>query len=582
MHNWHFRNRSFARRSAVQTRPRLCYLGAMDFALDFWELAAGFGQFLLGLHFVERALKDLAGSAFKRFLRDNTEKPLRAVCTGTLITAVLQSSSVVTLMLLAFVGAGVITLQNALGVVIGSNLGTTFTGWIVAALGFELKIDRAALPAVAAGSVAFVLARSRRTREAARFLLGFGLLFLGLAYMKTSIGSLAASFDVEQLRALGPYHLFFVGLVLTALIQSSSASMVITLTALTSGIVSLEGAAGMVIGSDLGTTGTALLGSVGGTAPKKRVALSHFIFNLVSAVFALALIAPLLWVPRQGLGLQSPAMTLVFFHSSFNLLGIILFLPLLPAFADFLERRFAGSEPTHVNRFIEHVSPSVPEQAVESLESEVRSMLMRVLHFNLSCFGIRDVLFRAFEEESKLPAYLRAGDYEERYLRLKQLQGEIVEFFLKVENQELTQDMSRRIHSLILAVRHAAIAAKGVKDIAHDLADFHRSIADSVIAAHGSIVQAARDLYLRLDAVLFASGESAVAEELGSIERLNVQHYEKLLHEIYLRLQKQTLSELEASTLLNVSNEVYNSNRALIVALKELLLPEDGLEPVSA
>ncbi|MCB0346072.1 MAG: Na/Pi cotransporter family protein [Bdellovibrionales bacterium] len=546
----------------------------MDTALDFWKFAAGLGVFLLGLDFIERSLKELTGARFKRFLRDNTQKPLRAVLTGTLVTAVLQSSSVVTLMLLAFVGAGIISLQNALGVVIGANLGTTFTGWIVATLGFELNLGDSALPAVAVGGLGYVLFSSRRLKDIARFILGFGLLFLGLEYMKDSIGDLAASVDTDMLRSLGPYQLFVVGAVLTAIIQSSSASMVISLTALSAGVISLEGAAGLVIGSDLGTTGTTLLGSLGGTAPKKRVALSHFIFNLVTDAVALTLIGPLLWLIRDGIGVSSDPLTLVFFHSSFNLLGILIFFPILPSFADFLSKRFVTGERPYVNRFLEHCSPQVPAQSIDALQDEVQSMLIQVLLLNLSAFGIRDVLFRVSDEESKLPEYLREGSYQERYERLKRLEGEIVDFFLKLQNQELTPEQSKKVHDLILSVRNATNAAKDVKDIEHNLVEFHRSISDSVIAAHQSLVQYVRDIYLRLDAVLLASDQSALAEELGAITKLNIQHHDNMVHEIYLRLEKRTLSEIETSTLLNVANEIYNANRLLLASIEDLRLQE--------
>lgn len=544
----------------------------MSTSLDFWKFASGLAVFLLGLSFIEKALKELTGARFKRFLRDNTQKPLRAVFAGTLVTAVLQSSSVVTLMLLAFVGAGIITLQNALGVVIGANLGTTFTGWIVASLGFELKLGDSALPAVAIGGLGFVLSNSRRLRELARFVLGFGLLFLGLEFMKTSIGDIASSLDTQLLHSLGPYQLFAIGAVLTAIIQSSSASMVIALTALTAGVITLEGAAGMVVGSDLGTTGTTLLGSLGGTAPKKRVALSHFLFNFVTDLLALALIGPLLWLLRDFIGVGSEAMTLVFFHSSFNLVGILIFFPILPYFANFLERRFVSDDRAYVNRYLEHCSTTVPEQAIDALEEEVRSMLVQVLLLNLSAFDIRDVLFKVSDEEPKLPPYLREGDYDQRYQRLKQLEGEIVEFFLKLQNVELTPEQSKRIHALILAVRNAANASKDIKDIQHNLLEFHRTINESVIAAHQSLVQSVRDVYLRLDAVLLASEISPLEEELEAVNKLNSQYHEKLVREIYLRVGKRTISDVETSTLLNVCNEIYNANRLLIAAIGDLRL----------
>jgi len=220
--------------------------------VNIWEFLAGLGIFLFGMRFVEESLQNLAGATFKRVLRKQTNTNLKAVLMGTTVTAVLQSSSVVTLMVLAFVGAGIITLQNALGIIIGANLGTTFTGWIVATLGFKLDIASFALPMIALGGVSLAFLKGMdKVRELARFLVGFGFLFLGLDYMKTAIDTVAQHVDLSHFVAYGAWVFFVVGFVLTALIQSSSASMVINLSALSNGIIPIESSIAMVIGSDL-------------------------------------------------------------------------------------------------------------------------------------------------------------------------------------------------------------------------------------------------------------------------------------------------------------------------------------------
>jgi len=244
--------------------------------INIWQFLAGLGVFLLGMSLIEEALETLAGRTFKKFLRRHTQHPIKAIGSGILVTVILQSSSVVSLMVLAFVGAGVIELKNAIGVIIGANLGTTFTGWVVAYFGFSLDIENAIMPMLAIGglSVAF-LTNKKWYQHLGKLLIGLGFLLMGLLYMKEGMELFAQQIDLSILKESSPYWMFLVGFVLTAIIQSSSASMVITLSALSAGIVTLPAAAAMVIGSDLGTTVTTIIGGIKGTKAKKRVALSQ-------------------------------------------------------------------------------------------------------------------------------------------------------------------------------------------------------------------------------------------------------------------------------------------------------------------
>ena len=226
-----------------------------------WEFLAGLGIFLLAMVLLEDSLEKLAGRPFKKFLRRHTDRPVKAILSGTFVTAILQSSSVVSLMVLAFVGAGIIELKNAIGIIIGSNLGTTFTGWVVAIFGFNFDIEEFTLPFIAFGGLSMVFfAKREKLFLFGQLIIGFGFLFLGLDYMKSSIALLAENFDISPFAAYSPYLLFLVGFVLTAIIQSSSAAMVIALSALYAQIITLEAAAAMVIGNDLGTTTTVILG----------------------------------------------------------------------------------------------------------------------------------------------------------------------------------------------------------------------------------------------------------------------------------------------------------------------------------
>ncbi|HAS47601.1 MAG TPA: sodium:phosphate symporter [Microscillaceae bacterium] len=545
----------------------------MSDSIDFWKFLAGLSIFLVGLFFLENALQNLAGGSFKKFLRKHTQNPFKAILSGTLVTAILQSSSVVTLIILAFVGAGVMTLQNALGVIIGSNLGTTFTGWIVATLGFKLDIESFSLPFIAVGGLLFIFFQhNKRLLEFGRMILGFGLLFLGLNFMKASIELLSKNFDLSPYISHGPYALFVVGFILTAIIQSSSAAMVITLSALNAGILPLESAAGMVIGSDLGTTITTILGGLRGTPAKKRVALSHFIFNLVTDLIALVLLYPLLHLVTKIMGITDQLMTLVVFHSMFNLLGIVIALPLLKVFAQFLENRFKSSDGL-ASQYINKVTADVPDTAISAMQKEIEGLIslvfvlhLKILKINLSLFSFKSL---TFENEESTPQTRLAQDYHHIYATIQQLEGELVPFYLNVQNQQLDKEEFEQLNKLIQAIRHAMIAAKGLKNIIHNIDNFEKSANDSKIALFDLLKGQLHEFYLTLHHVLSNSSPDL----LENSSKENRQIHDDFLQEIYRQINKGGLNELDIHTLLNVNREIYNANHYLILAIEDTLIP---------
>ncbi|MBT8140809.1 MAG: Na/Pi symporter, partial [Gammaproteobacteria bacterium] len=291
--------------------------------INIWQFIGGLGLFLFAMHLIENALSTLGSKSFNNFLIRHTDKPVQSVLSGGLTTAMLQSSSLVGLLVLAFTGAGLMSLNNALGVIFGSNLGTTMTGWIVATIGFKLDLDALSLPLIALGSFFVVLSKGRK-QQVGMVLASIGLLLLGLEFMKDSVSDLKTLFDINSLRDFSAIQFLLFGAVFAAVVQSSSATMIIALAALDGGIISLPSAAAVAIGADLGTTSTIVIGATNGTPNKKRVAAAHVIFNVVTDLIAFILLMPLLqfiiWI-----GIKNPLYSLVAFHTLFNLIGIILF-----------------------------------------------------------------------------------------------------------------------------------------------------------------------------------------------------------------------------------------------------------------
>lgn len=548
----------------------------MTETFDSWRFLAGLGTFLFGMHFMELALKNLAGRTFKKSLRQFTTNPLKGIAWGTLVTAIVQSSSVVSLMVLAFVGAGILKLRNAIGIIIGSNLGTTFTGWIVVALGFKIDIQTFSLPFIGIGGLSLLFFSEReKLKELSKLLLGFGFLFLGLDFMKNSISGLTEIIEISVFSNLNPYLFFFVGFVLTSIIQSSSAAMVITLSALHSNIIPLEAAVAMIIGNDLGTTITVLLGAIKGVPSKKRVALSHFLFNFISGTFALIFLFPILYFITNIISIKDSLIILVAFHSSFNFIGILIILPFIGPFAKFLEGRFL-SEDEQVSIFISKVPGKVPAAAIEALRNEITGMIERVMYLNICGLQINPELFD-FSAQGKFndAKSYKNGNYLSNYDTTKELEGEIIAYYLQIQNEKLDDDESKTLSIYIQSVRHCIVSAKEIKDIVHNIREFENSSNDAKRALYHYLKGRMNEYYLRLNKLIKSDNKSAYFEHLGDLMQINHQIHQQCQNEIYTQISRKSLNEMEISTMMNVNREVYNSNRSLILAVKDIILSEE-------
>ena len=224
-------------------------------SLEIWRFLAGIGFFIYGMGQLEKVLKNASGRSLKLFISRNTQSLFKAIAIGTIVTGLAQSSSVVSLIVLAFVEAGVITFRNALGLILGANLGTTLSNWIVATIGFKTNVTNFALPFVAVGAIAmFLFEKKQKIYNIFSILFSIGILFLGLGFMKESAEIVATKVDLSLYTNHGILFYILFGFVLTAIIQASSATIAITLTALYTNILDFPSAIAIVIGSEVGTT----------------------------------------------------------------------------------------------------------------------------------------------------------------------------------------------------------------------------------------------------------------------------------------------------------------------------------------
>jgi phosphate:Na+ symporter len=543
---------------------------------DLWKFLAGLGLFLFGMSQLENGVKELAGRGFKVFIKKHTKSKIKGILGGALITAILQSSSVVSLMLLAFVGAGVISMKNALGIILGSNLGTTFTGWLVATLGFKVDIESFILPFIALGALLIVLFPKRQHFfNTGLLVLGFALLFLGLSFMKDSISYLADNFDISLFTDYHPFIFFIVGFFFTALDQSSSATMVITLSGLNAGIIDFHFAAALVIGANLGTTITALLGGFQGPVAKKRVALGHFLFNLITSIVAILFLGFLISFITDLLQIKDQLIGLVVFHSLINLIGIILFYPFLNQFANFLNNRFTDKD-DRAGIFIHESTVEVPETALEALQKETNHLVSLVLKL----WGI--AFLQKFNESTSprsMKFFKLNKSFNDHYFQIKRLHGEIINFYGDLQKQALTVDESSKLSKIITATGNALHAAKDIKDIENDLSIFRKSENNTTNLFYEFFNETSLAMISRFKQILSLKTDSITFEDMGQLMVDIQKNYDKVLEMVYDHSNRKHLEEEEIATVLNVNRELYSTNKAIIRAIKDYKLsPEQATQ----
>ncbi|MEN8256857.1 MAG: Na/Pi symporter [Thermodesulfobacteriota bacterium] len=549
----------------------------MNSSLDLWKLLAGLAIFLYGMFLLEDSIKAMSGRAFRKMIRQYTNGRLRSMSSGALVTAILQSSSAVSLMVLAFVGAGVMTMENGIGVMVGSNIGTTFTAWVVAVFGFKLKIESFALPLIAVGGMILIVFGSpSRFFQASRLLMGFGFLFLGLDFMKTSVESFTQHFDVQGIAAYGLWLYALFGILITALMQSSSASIAIVLTAVNSGLIGFTMAAAMVIGANIGTTITVLLGSIAAIPSKKRVSVSHLIFNLVTGAAAFIALHPLVWMVSCFFDIATNSvMALALFHTLFNLLGALLFFPFIGQLSRFLLRTY----PDHKERltvFLGNTPTEVPDAATASLRQEIIHLFKECQLYNLRSFRIDDKL--VFDQP--LPFEKSSGkrfQLHDQYDSVKLLHGEIIEFYAKLLNEKLVETEARELERIIFASRNIMNSIKNIKGMRHNLEEFEAADNDFLNNQYKSFRRRLMELYHDINRFLeLDTLQEQYRELLRSIVHLE-QIDKRFIKDTMKKAASGAIKEIDIASLLMVNRLFNQACRLQIFALKDLLLSQEQI-----
>src|SRR5262245_820884 len=338
-------------------------------------LLGGLGLFLLGIHHLTEGLKGLAGDSLRRALQRLVAGRFSAVASGAFFTAVIQSSTAAILTVIGFVSAGLVTFSQAVGIIIGATLGTTSTIWLVALFGLRFRISAAALPMLGVGAFLWLIARGK-TRSLGAVLAGFGLIFTGIDFLQTGMGGV--SWNLETFAGYGSgarWILAGIGVLMSIVMQSSTAAGAATLVALNTGSLTFEQGCAMIVGQSVGTAATTGLVMVSGSLAVRRASLAHIIFSVIVGVLVILFLGPLTaaaeWVGAQ---LNDPdgVLAMATFSSLFKLAGIVVFYPWLDHFARFIIRISGTGRESAVSR----LDPTLAEAGEEiALEAAWRAIL---------------------------------------------------------------------------------------------------------------------------------------------------------------------------------------------------------------
>lgn len=429
---------------------------------DAFQIIGALAFFIYGMKLMSDGIQRAAGSQMRQILRSMTKNRYLGVLTGFFITALVQSSSATTVMTVSFVNAGLLSLVESAGIMMGANVGTTITGWIVSILGFKLKLAAYSIPLFALG-VPMLLSRKDKYMHWGQFIIGFAILFLGLSYLKGAVPDLKN--NPEVLGFLSNFtnwgffsRLFFVfvGTLVTIIVQSSSAAMAITLTLCSQGILPFEVAAAMILGENIGTTITAELASLIGNTNAKRSARIHSMFNIIGVtwmVILLPVILPVLSDVAQSIfGIADPYVSaesmpiaLSAFHTFFNITNVLLLL----AFVPWLVRMAIKTVPEQKGD-IDDVGAlqfiNVVNRTPELATVEVQNEIARYGEITSRMLGFSKQLINTTDDKEILGLIAKLKKYENITDKIEE---EIIEYVTSLSDKEMTHKTSIRLRSFM-------------------------------------------------------------------------------------------------------------------------------------
>ena len=447
---------------------------------NFKTIAAGVSIFLFGMVFLEDGFKIFSGGVLEKILRKSTENTFKSIGFGALITSIMQSSSLVSVLTISFLGAGLIELAQGIGIVFGANIGTTTGAWLMAGFGLKVKISAYAMPMLVFGII-LIFQKAKSFKGIGYILAGLGFLFLGIHYMKGGFEAFKETIDLAKFSVGGYKGIFIftgIGIFATVIMQSSHATLMLILTALATGQISYENALALAIGANVGTTITAIIGSLSSNINGKRLAAAHLIFNLVTGIIAIVFIYQFMHVVdylalKLGVANNNHTIKLAIFHTVFNVVGVLVMVPFIGVLEKFLLKFLKEKthkdidEPKYLNKSI----LEFPETAITALLNESKYLYKNAV-FEIVSHAL-NIHREDIKSDEKIKNIIKKStetidiDVEEVYYKkVKTIYGEIIKYATKAQSKlQLSENQAKVISEIKLANRKMVEIIRDVREL---------------------------------------------------------------------------------------------------------------------
>ena len=569
----------------------LIILGYIIFKYEnFTIILSGIAIFIIGMFFMQDGFKQLSGGILENLLQKFTNNTFYAIATGFLSTSIVQSSTIITLVVISFLSAELLTLVQGIGIIFGSNLGSTTTAWIVSNLGVDVKISAYAFPMIIFG-VILRLGKSNSSKGGGNVLLGLGFIFLGIAYMKDGFDVIKESIDLASYSMksyTGIIVYILIGIIVTVVIQSSAATLAIVITALNADSISYINALSLAIGANIGTTLTAILASFTSNENGKRVAFVHFIFNFISAIFVTIFIFYFkdfvdLLAPYFGISNHNYGMKLALFHTIFSLVGIILLTPFIHLLVKISENLIpkkvsSASKP-------KYLTPSVlsnPDAALISIKKEIINLYENcqkaMLHaLNLHTTGLtKETLNARLNDEISIIDM----DIDEIYQKnLKSLYSEIIKYS-SFAQEHMFDFQHKEVGELRRAASLIVEALKDTRDIQKNINYYLRSKNQFIKEEYNILRKELAEILIDINTLSTLEDDAEQLTQFELIRNELAQNDLASSEDIDALIREDKIKATMATSYMNDSATGYSIQKKLVKVANILFLNNDLLKKI--
>lgn len=523
---------------------------------DFLKLLGSLALFLYGMKIMSEGLQKFAGDRLRKILTAMTTNRVTGVLTGVLITALIQSSSATTVMVVSFVNAGLLTLSQSIGVIMGANIGTTVTAWIISALGFKVDVAAMALPLLAIGVPLLFSGKSNR-KSIGEFIFGFSFLFMGLSLLKDNAPDLGKNPEMLSFvqnytdMGFGSVMLFvLIGTILTMIVQASAATMAITLIMCANGWISFELGAALVLGENIGTTITANLAALTGNTQARRAALAHLVFNIFGVIWVLCLFKPVTmgvsWFVEDIMKTADPAVAVSFklsaFHTTFNICNVLIliwFVRLIERTVCWIIPQKEEEEEYHL-KYISGGLLSTSELSILQARKEIVVFVVRTHRM----FGMVKDLLRTKDDATFNKLFSRIEKYENISDRMEL---EIARYLNEVMEGRLSSEGKVQIRSMLREVDEIESIGDSCYSIARNINRKYRGDEDFTEKQYEHIEQ------------MFALIEQALSQMEHIVEKLEMPKDQEITRSFNIENEINNYrNQLKTQNILNVNNKEYD------------------------